>query len=231
MWTKTVPFFARRQTLAVADAELKQLKQCLKEEQERSAAAWKAASSNRSAPIADLRVIFDEGHRLVEAKLKLKVGIPSNRPINFALSTSCVIHACSGASAPTPPCGGVHSRARFGVVCDRIEYTLPFQPTTLLCSVVRTDRKLRRWSFLPARSEGKRVRELFNDCAVASQKHIWYVCFSCGPPQGKHTLVLRHFSTHPHRHNRFNKRFPRCSRICRKRRGCETWGGRRLRFR
>eukprot|EP00903_Cladosiphon_okamuranus_P013544 g12616.t1 len=61
-----------RARMAVADAEMKQLKQCLREEQERSAAAWRAATHNRSAPIADLRVIFDEGQRLVEAKLKLK---------------------------------------------------------------------------------------------------------------------------------------------------------------
>lgn len=71
----TLPLFARPFVLAVADAEMKQLKQRLREEQESSAAAWRAATHNRSAPIADVRVIFDEGHRLVEAKLKLKVGI------------------------------------------------------------------------------------------------------------------------------------------------------------
>lgn len=59
-------------SLAVADAEVKQLKKSLKEEQERSAAAW-AATRHRSAPIADVRGIFDEGHRLVQEKMKLKV--------------------------------------------------------------------------------------------------------------------------------------------------------------
>lgn len=59
---------------------MKQLKQCLREEQERSAAAWRAATHNRSAPLADVRVIFDEGHRLVEAKMKLKVRMTLDRP-------------------------------------------------------------------------------------------------------------------------------------------------------
>ncbi|CAM9727978.1 unnamed protein product [Ectocarpus sp. 12 AP-2014] len=60
-----------RARLAVADAEVKQLKKSLKEEQERLAAAW-AATRHRSAPIADVRGIFDEGHRLVQEKMKLK---------------------------------------------------------------------------------------------------------------------------------------------------------------
>lgn len=53
---------------------MKQLKQCLVEEQERCAAAYRAAAQNRAAPIANVRGIFDEGHRFVEAKMKIKVG-------------------------------------------------------------------------------------------------------------------------------------------------------------
>ena len=86
--------FARFKILAVVDAETKQLKQCLKEEQERSAAAWRAATHNRSAPIAaDVQAIFDEGHRFVKEKMKLKVEITSIDPTNFVFfhaSTSCV---------------------------------------------------------------------------------------------------------------------------------------------
>lgn len=59
--------------LAVANAEVQQLKKCLKDEQERSAAARRAVGLNRSAPIADVRDIFDEGHRMVQEKMKLKV--------------------------------------------------------------------------------------------------------------------------------------------------------------
>lgn len=51
---------------------MKQLKESLKKEQERSAAAW-AATVDRSASIADVRGIFDEGHRIVQAKMRLKV--------------------------------------------------------------------------------------------------------------------------------------------------------------
>ncbi|CAN0328007.1 unnamed protein product, partial [Pylaiella littoralis] len=61
-----------RARLCAVNAELQQLKKCLKDEQERSAAARRAASLNRSAPIADVRGIFDEGHRMVQAKMKLK---------------------------------------------------------------------------------------------------------------------------------------------------------------
>ncbi|CAM9669281.1 unnamed protein product, partial [Scytosiphon promiscuus] len=60
-----------RARMAVAEAEVKQLKESLKKEQERSAAAW-AASIDRSAPIADVQGIFDEGHRIVQAKMRLK---------------------------------------------------------------------------------------------------------------------------------------------------------------
>lgn len=63
--------------LAVTNAEIQQLRKCLRDEQERSAAARRAASLNRSAPIADVRGIFDEGHRMVQAKMKLKA---RNRP-------------------------------------------------------------------------------------------------------------------------------------------------------
>lgn len=61
---------------------MKQLKQCLKEEQERCTAAYRAAAQNRSAPIANVRGIFDEGHRFVEAKMKIKVGYEVFDPFN-----------------------------------------------------------------------------------------------------------------------------------------------------
>lgn len=88
------------------------------EEQERSAAAWRAATHNRPAPIADVRVIFDEGHRLVEAKMKLKVRIrrfgrsqqqsqkyaPLDSP-HLSLSMVGRVRSCICMFTATVPCG------------------------------------------------------------------------------------------------------------------------------
>eukprot|EP00904_Undaria_pinnatifida_P007392 jgi/Undpi1/3783/HiC_scaffold_16.g07152.m1 len=63
-----------RARLAVATAEIQRLRELLKEERERSAAMAGLSKVCRAAPIANVRGIFEEGHRLVQAKMKIKVG-------------------------------------------------------------------------------------------------------------------------------------------------------------
>lgn len=56
----------------MTEAEVERLKESMKEEQKRTAAALEWRGS-RAAPMADVRGIFDEGHRDVQAKMKVKV--------------------------------------------------------------------------------------------------------------------------------------------------------------
>lgn len=53
--------------------EVNRLRELLNEERERSAAV-RGPKICRAAPIANVRAIFEEGHRLVQAKMKIKVG-------------------------------------------------------------------------------------------------------------------------------------------------------------
>lgn len=61
----------RIELIAVADAEVRRLKETLEQElQQRQVRA-----SRYHAPMSNVRGIFEEGHRLVQAKMKLKVGV------------------------------------------------------------------------------------------------------------------------------------------------------------